>query len=99
VKTYCERCGTPIGEGALRFLVTVNVTADFDGTLPAEGGIEDLEAFMRKLDKEDPRKLEHDVFQSKAFLLCPACKNEFMKHPLGSAAPAEAEADDEGRVH
>jgi hypothetical protein len=93
------RCGAEIEEGALRYLVTINVTADFDGTLPADGGIEDLEAFMRKLDKEDPRKLEHDVFQSKAFLLCPACKNEFMKHPLDSAAPSEGEADGEGRVH
>jgi len=98
MSVHCERCGVKLEEGALRYVVTINVTADFDGVLPAEGEIEDLEAFMRRIDKKGSGRAEHDVFQSKAFILCPVCKAELMKHPLG-AAPPEDEGEDEGRVH
>lgn len=98
---FCERCGLNLADGALRYLVTIHATADFDGTIPDTGAIEDLEAFMRRLDAEDPKKLEQDVYQSKAFILCPACKAEVMKHPLRPPEPAATptQDDDEGRVH
>jgi hypothetical protein len=95
---YCAICRKPLAPGALKFLVTINVAADFDGTLPADCGIEDLEAFMRKIDRADPRKLEHDVYQSKGYLLCPECKMKFMRNPLGVAAEKKP-AEPEGRVH
>ena len=97
MKTYCERCGASIEDGGLRYLITINVLADFDGTLPAEGQVEDLEAFMRSLDKANPKKLEHDVFQTRAFLLCPACKEQFTKHPLHP--DQDGDDEEEGRVH
>jgi len=96
--THCQRCGAELRAGSLKYLVTIHVTADFDGTLPAEGGIEDLEAFMQQVDAEDPVRLEKDVYQSKAYLLCPACKAAYLEDPLG-LGQAEGPAEEGGRVH
>lgn len=89
----CKKCGEELSPGKLKYVVTVNVTADFDGVLPAEGEIEDLEAFMQQIDKEDPVKMERDVFQSLGFILCPECKAKYMENPLGD------EDADGGRIH
>lgn len=96
--TRCQRCGAELPPGSLKYIVTIHVTADFDGVLPAEGGIEDLEAFMHQVDAEDSVPLEKDVYQSKGYLLCPACKASFLQDPLRQK---EAEQDEEegGRVH
>lgn len=97
---YCERCRAKIAEGSVRYLVTVHATADVDENLPAEGGIEDLEAVMRLIDMKTAEDHEHDVYESKAFILCPGCKAAFMKNPLGTpSAPVTGGGDDEGRVH
>ncbi len=92
----CDRCGAELAPGSLKYLVTIHVTADFDGALPAEGGLDDLEAFMRQVDGEDPVRLERDVYQSHGHLLCPACKDAFLRDPLGVARGGGPE---EGRMH
>jgi len=94
---HCQRCGGELPPGSLKFLVTIHVTADFDGVLPAQGSLEDLEAFMAQLDAEDPVKLEKDVHQSQGYVLCPACKGLFLDDPLGLAR--EGERAEVGRVH
>jgi uncharacterized membrane protein affecting hemolysin expression len=95
---HCQRCGAELPAGSLKYLITIHVTADFDGVLPAEGDLEDLEAFMQQLDAEDPVTLEKDVYQSQGYLLCPACKAAFLKDPLGLTKEGE-EAREGGRVH
>lgn len=94
---FCQRCGAELPPGSLKYLVTVHVTADFDGTLPAEGAMEDLEAFMRRLDAGDAAVAENDVHQSQGYLLCPACKKAFLANPLG--LEAEHGGGDGGAVH
>ena len=96
--TSCHRCGAELPPGSLKFLVTISVTADFDGVLPAEGVREDLEAFMRQVDAEDPVKLEKDVHQSQGYLLCPTCKADFLRDPLGLKTSREGIGEG-GRVH
>ena len=96
--TYCQRCGAQLPPGSLKYLVTIHATADFDGVLPAGEEQVDLEAFMRQVDAEDPAKLERDVFQSKAYVLCPTCKTSFLGDPLDLAA-AEGKLVEGGRVH
>jgi hypothetical protein len=93
---YCAACGVELPAGSLKYLVTIHVTADFDGTLPAEGGMEDLEAFMHQLDAKDSAELEKDVYQSQGYLLCPACKAAFLANPLGTASEGTGEG---GKVH
>jgi len=95
---HCQRCGAELAPGSLKYLVTIHVTADFDGVAPAEGGIEDLEAFMRQVDAEDETELEKDVYQSQGYLLCPPCKEAFLKDPLRLAEAGEGNHDG-GRIH
>ena len=92
----CQRCGAELSPGSLKYLVTIHVTADFDGVLPAEGAMEDLEAFMRRLDAGDPAQAEDDVHQAQGYLLCPACKAAFLANPLGLGA---AHGGESGAVH
>ena len=102
--TSCNRCGAELLPGSLKYLVTINVTADFDGVLPTQVEMEDLEAFMRQLDSEDPAKAESDVYLSQGYLLCPACKAVFLADPLGvkvrgDGPPAREPGDEGGKVH
>lgn len=102
MSVYCEKCGIKIEPGAVRYLVTVHATADFDETLPSEGGIEDLEAVMRSIDKKSAEEHDHDVYESKGFILCSPCKKEYMKNPIRTQQlPPTPTTDDsgEGRVH
>jgi hypothetical protein len=96
--TSCNRCGIELAAGSLKYLVTVNVTADFDGVLPTQVELEDLEAFMRQVDARDEGALEKDVYQSQGFVLCPNCKAAFLRDPL-HRPDDRAGGDDEGRVH
>ncbi|MFU8855918.1 MAG: hypothetical protein ACNA8S_02815 [Deferrisomatales bacterium] len=100
--TRCQRCGVELRPGSPKYLLTLHVTADFDGTLPTEGGIEDLEAFMRQVDAPDVAEPEKDVYQSQGYLLCPACKTAFLADPLGLARRGERSSEgsgEGGRVH
>ncbi|MEW6488658.1 MAG: hypothetical protein AB1578_12200 [Thermodesulfobacteriota bacterium] len=96
--TACQRCGAELRPGSLKYLLTIHVTADFDGAVPAEGGIEDLEAFMRQVDARDTAELEKDVYQSQGYLLCPRCKAAFLRDPLGLQATGK-ERGEGGSVH
>lgn len=103
--TSCNRCGTELASGRLKYLVTVNVTADFDGVLPTQVEMEDLEAFMRQLDGETSAKAENDVYLSQGYVLCPACKAAFLADPLGTRTPGDGprpgpgNEDEGGKVH
>ncbi len=94
----CDRCGVDLPAGSLKYLVTIHVTADFDGVLPDQGEMEDLEAFMRAIDAADAPEAGKDVYQSQGFLLCPACKASFLDDPLGLRAAGEPQGT-RGRVH
>ncbi len=95
--TRCEKCGVELPPGSLKYLVTIHVTADFDGVLPEDVDMEDLEAFMRQVDSgtSDP---ERDVYQSQGYILCPACKSSFLADPLGRRRSGEG-AQEGGRMH
>ena len=98
---YCERCQAKLTEKTVRYLVTIHATADVDEHLPDEGGIDDLEAVMRMIDKKTEEEHDHDVYESKAFTLCPVCKNAFMKNPLNNPPTplVGGNGEKEGRVH
>jgi hypothetical protein len=103
--TSCNRCGAGLGPGSLKYLITVHVTADFDGVLPTRVEMEDLETFMRQLDREDPAGAEDDVCLSQGYVLCPACKAAFLADPLGTRAPGDGprpepgDGGEGGKVH
>ena len=96
--TRCGKCGVELPPGSLKYLVTIHVTADFDGVLPDAGEMEDLEAFMRQLDAADASELERDVYRSQGYILCPACKDAFLADPLGPRPSGERPTTG-GRMH
>ncbi len=79
----CSRCGRPLPLGSLKYLVTISVTADFDGVVAGGAGEEDLRRVLRAVDKREKEDLEDDVHQKMAYILCTACKNEFVRAPVG----------------
>ncbi|MHB8767136.1 MAG: hypothetical protein ACYDA8_22730, partial [Deferrisomatales bacterium] len=89
---------TRVHRTGLKYLLTLHVTADFDGQLPAGGGMDDLEAFMRRIDSPAPKEAENDVYQTHGYLLCPACKAAFLADPLGLKARGN-DPEAGGRVH
>lgn len=95
---HCDRCGAELPPGSLKYLITIHVTADFDGVLPDQGDMDDLEAFMRTLDAADPVEAGKDVYQAQGFLLCPACKASFLADPLGRSRAGEPPGPG-GRMH
>ena len=105
--TTCNRCGAELDPGSLKYLITVNVVADFDGVLPTQVEVEDLEAFMRQMDSEEPEKAENDVYQSQGYILCPGCKAAFLADPLGVKTRGDGPpppgapdgGEDGGKVH
>lgn len=97
---FCERCGVRIEEGSVHYLVTVHATPEIEEKLPSEGSLEDMEAVMRVIDRKGAKDGAPDVYQSKAFTLCSACKKQFMNNPLNMPAPPlKGEDEGEGRVH
>ena len=105
--TSCNRCGAGLEPGSLKYLITVSVAADFDGMPPTEVEMEDLEAFMRQVDRGGPTPADKDkdVYLSQGYVLCPACKAAFLADPLGTRAPGDGPVpspDNEtegGKVH
>jgi hypothetical protein len=97
--THCQRCGDELASGSLKYLVTVTVTADFDGVLPTQVEMADLEAFMNQLDQEDPVRTEIDASQSQGYVLCPGCKSAFLNDPLGVKEDDSGGDDESGKVH
>ncbi len=82
----CDGCGKLLPPGSSKYLIVIQATADFDGFL----GIEDfkyssdvqLEKLIQGLIDEPDGKAMKDVYEKKAFILCPACKKAFMENPL-----------------
>lgn len=80
----CSRCGKYLHEGSLKYIVRINVFADFDGYLCDEdkSSAEDLQSLIRQIKDKTPETLENDIYQEMAFLLCKSCRNIFIKNPL-----------------
>ncbi|MBI5167542.1 MAG: hypothetical protein HY998_07365 [candidate division NC10 bacterium] len=86
----CAKCGKELPLGGLKYLVKIEVYADFDGYI-AEEPLEDAELKMRELLEDmaeiDPEKLERDVYWKELHLLCKDCRDRFLANPLGIPLP------------
>lgn len=87
---FCARCGKELPLGSLKYLVKIEVYADFDGYI-ADEPLEDAELKMMELLNEmlerDPEELERDVYWKELHLLCKGCRDRFMANPLGFPLP------------
>ena len=81
----CHRCDRTLLGDNERWLVSVNVTADFEpdlGRMPDDptAAIPRLIAAFEGRDADD---LEDEVHSELAFLLCARCRRQWMDNPLG----------------
>jgi len=81
----CHRCDRTLLGDNERWLISVNVTADFEpdlGRMPDDptAAIPRLIASFEGRDADD---LEDEVHSELAFLLCARCRRQWMDNPLG----------------
>jgi hypothetical protein len=81
----CFKCGKVLPVGGLKYIVSINILADFEGVLlePSGNIDEEIEKLIKELKNRDPEAIEKDVHQRMAFQLCKSCKDQFAKDPLG----------------
>ena len=81
---FCIRCGRNLPPGSLKYVVDLQVYADFDGCLPEEDG--GLQVRMKRLVEEmefkDEVDLQQDVYLRQVYLVCKDCRDRFLSNPL-----------------
>ena len=84
IDAFCIRCGKNLPPGSLKYIVDLQVYADFDGYLPEEEG--NIELRMKKLVEEmevkDEADLQGDVYLRQFYLICRDCRDRFLSNPL-----------------
>ncbi len=85
--TRCHRCDSSLLGDHERWLISVNVTADFEPDL-AHAPDDPAIAIPRLIsalegDEEGADEAEADVHSEMAFVLCARCRHQWMDNPLG----------------
>lgn len=100
-KIRCYSCAKELPDGSLKYVVEVKSFADFDGYLEDYPG--DVESGMVELLKElediDQKRLEEDVYQEMAFILCKACKDKFYKNLLDVSEQTVSDREVKDTIH
>jgi hypothetical protein len=77
----CHRCARYLKEGELKYIVSVSVTADFDGVLKEEK--ENIDDILKEIEYMDEYALERDVYENLAVILCKRCKDHIIDELRG----------------
>jgi len=93
---YCSRCGQALQSGGARYVVTIQVIADFDGTIGPPAGEGEVERLAREIEGKSEEELMNEVAQKLSFVICKPCRDAWVQAPLGSDEGAGLTA---GRVH
>jgi len=93
---YCARCGQAFRRGQTRYLVSIAVVADFDGTIEPEAGGAELSRIWREIEAKSEEELQNEVAQRLSFTLCKPCRDAWVSAPLGEELREEPVT---GHVH
>ncbi len=87
----CARCGAALPLGGSKYLVRIEVLADWDGHLTMIEGGEARERAMREalaaLEDRDEAELLREVYHRELHLLCKRCRDRFLANPLNLPLP------------
>lgn len=87
----CSRCGVALRPGAAKYLVRIEVMADWDGHLTVPEEDEDRERAMRStlqaLRDRDEDELLREVYHRELHLLCTSCRERYMANTLNLPLP------------
>jgi hypothetical protein len=84
VYQQCMRCGRILKPGALKYLVSIRVVADFDGIInEGEGDTDEMiSQVLQQIEGMDAEELERDVYDELNLILCKGCKDHFVRNPF-----------------
>ncbi len=87
IRYLCDRCGRPLREGDLRYVVRIQVYAAPDPmVITPEDLLSDqqaaLEALLRQCERMTDEELMRQVYAELQFDLCPACQRAYLADPL-----------------
>ena len=88
---YCARCGRAFRSGQTRYLVTIHLTADFDGTIESGAG-NAPEQLWKEIEEKSEEELTNEVAQKLSFTLCKPCRDDWVRSPLGPTITEEGQA-------
>lgn len=91
----CDRCGAGIDRGETRYIVKVMVSVDDGGEIEAPISNHEIEEIIEQMQKIDPAQLERSVYEKRTYILCPSCREQFIRNPLGKS-PYDPPEPDEG---
>ena len=94
----CNRCDRTLPDGETRYVLTLRVTADFDGHLP-EGSKpgESLDTVLEQCVALPEDELNAQVDLALAFTVCPPCRSMILRNPLQRKRPDKT-SDSSGRI-
>ncbi|UCD84859.1 MAG: hypothetical protein JSU92_01340 [Deltaproteobacteria bacterium] len=78
----CAKCGKRLRPGSVKYIISINIIADFDGILPEEVDEREIARLIREAKKMDQETLEREVHQGMVYLLCKPCRDIFAENPL-----------------
>jgi len=90
---HCNRCGRSIPEGSLKYHVAVRVRSMFDGVIPhadEDDPGEELSNIMADMSACSEEELNRQVYEDDAFVMCPRCKEEFLKDIYSHIRPKDS---------
>jgi hypothetical protein len=91
-KSRCLRCGRRLKRGGHKYRLSMEVYADFDGTILDED--ESLEQMRRQLEEyaegKTAKELEEEVFLKIEGLLCVECRDEVVGFVRGEESGEES---------
>jgi hypothetical protein len=84
VDTFCIRCGRNLPPGSLKYIVDLQVYADFDGYLSEEEGEMEtrLKRILEEVEQKDEEDLKQDVYLRQVYVICKDCRDRFLSNPL-----------------
>ncbi|HEY7676027.1 MAG TPA: hypothetical protein VIG69_03060 [Candidatus Methylomirabilis sp.] len=87
----CGRCGAALRPGSAKYLVRIEVLADWDGHLAILEDEEERERAMREtlaaLEERDEAELLRAVYHRELHLLCRGCRDRYLANPLNLPMP------------
>jgi len=78
----CHRCGCVLGEGSLKYEVTVSVRSMFDGTITDETsdlGNAGMDRLISEAATRGEEELNREVYEDDVFVMCVKCKEAFLQ--------------------
>lgn len=86
----CQLCGARLPSGSLKYILKLEIWADFDGHLEEEDP-RNLKPLLKKLEEANPVELEEEVHCARYFLICASCRGRILSGPKNQQS-AESQA-------